>query len=129
MYSAKVESGAAILGANPALQKWLKGASSAKPSGTMSDWIKERPPVMKDLIAIRPDMVIAMITLYRIQELVPYLPESSMNRVLMNGQTVKSFVGQFNRSSKTVMDAASLFYAAEKQYMLRNDGLSPFMEF
>lgn len=129
LYSAKVESGASILRANPVLQKWLKNSSSARPSGTMSDWIKEKPSVMKDLISIRPDMVIAMITWYRIQELVPYLPESSMNRVLMNGQTVKSFVAQFNRTSKTVADAASLFYAAEKQYMLRNDGLSPFMEF
>ncbi len=129
LYSAKVESGATTLRANAALQKWLRNASATSPSGTMSDWIKERPVVMKDLIAIRPDMVIAMITLYRIQELVPYLPESSMNLVLMNGQTVKSFVAQFNRSSKAVSDASSLFYSAEKQYMLRNDGLSPFMEF
>jgi len=129
LYSAKVESGAATLRSNAVLQKWLRTASSSASSGTMSDWIKERPVVMKDLIAIRPDMVIAMITMYRIQELVPYLPESSMNRVLMNGQTVKSFVAQFNRSSKAVADASSLFYAAEKQYMLRNDGLSPFMEF
>lgn len=129
LYSSKVETGVALLRANAVFQKWMKTAGSAIAPGSMGDWIKEKPVVMKDLIAIRPDMVIAMITWNRIQELIPYIPESQMDKKLASGMTVRSFVNQFNKTSKSVTDAASLFYAAEKQYMLRNDGLSPFMEF
>lgn len=128
-YSSKVESGAATLRSNSVLKKWLRNATSETPSGTMSDWVRERPVVMKDLVAIRPNMVIAMISLYRLQELIPYVSESAMNQTLVNGQTVRAFITQFNRTSANVTEAAALFYAAEKQYMLRNDGISPFTEF
>lgn len=129
LYSIKAESGASILRANPVLQKWLKNARNGEPSGTMADWVRERPAVMKDMVSLRPDMVIAMITLYRLQEVVPYIPESAMNQVLSNGQSVRSFIAQYKQSAASVEAAASLFNAAEKQYMLRNDGISPFIEF
>ena len=111
------------------LQKWLKTSGSAGVPGSIGDWVKERPSVMKDMITIRPDMVIAMITFYRLQELIPCVAESQMNRTLQNGQTVRAFIKSFNQSSAAVANAASLYYAAEKQYMLRNDGVSPFSDF
>jgi hypothetical protein len=129
LYSTKVTNGAAVLRSNSVLQKWLKTSGSAGPSGSMADWIKERPVVVKDMIAVRADMMVALITWYRLQELVPLVPESAMNSKLANGQSVRSFVSEFERSSKNVSDAAALFYAAEKQYMLRNDGQSPFSDF
>ncbi len=130
LYSAKVVNHTKLLRSNTVLQKWLKNAEAGKdPAGNLGDWVKEKPSVMKDLISIRPDMVIAMITWYRLQELIPYVPLSEMNRTLAGGQTVKSFISEFNKSSIDVSNAASLFYAAEKQYMLRNDGVSPFSEF
>lgn len=127
-YSQKVILANATLKSNKVLQKWLKNAGISD-MGSMSDWVKERPPVMKDLIAIRPDMVMAMITWYRLQELIPYIPVAEMNRILANGQSVKIFIERYNKASVSVSDAASLFYSAEKQYMLRNDGQSPFTEF
>ena len=129
LYSTKVEAGAERLRANSMLQKWLRNAGSGQLSGSLGDWVKERPAVMKDLIAIRPDMVLSLITFYRIQELIPYVAESEMGRPLMNGQPVKAFIKEFSDSSRKVTEAASLFYAAEKQYMLRNDGISPFTDF
>lgn len=126
-HSARVESGAALLRKNAVLKNWLKNPKT--PVGTYADWIKERPVVMKDLVAIRGDMVIATITWYRLEELIPLLPNSVMDKKLSTGQTVKSFVSQYSRSSKLVSEAMGLFYAAEKQYMLRNEGVSPFMDF
>jgi hypothetical protein len=129
LYSAKVESGLATLRANPVLKAWLRNAATETAPGGISSWVKEKPAVMKDLIAMRGDMVLSILTWYRIQELIPYIPESAKRSKLSNGQTLDSFIGQFNRSSKTVASAFALFTAAEKQYMLRNDGLSPFSEF
>lgn len=128
-YSANVISGSDTLRANPVLQQWLKAARSGGPIGDRSRWVTECPVVMKDLIPIRPNMVVGMITWYRLQELIPLVPAGAMNQTLANGQTVKAFIAQFNRTSRVMSDDIALFYAAEKQYMLRNDGLSPFMEF
>lgn len=129
LYSAKVSTGAATLKSNETLKKWLKDAESGKVSGSLSTWVKEKPPVMRDLIAIRPDMVVAMITLFRLQDIIPHVPASAMGVKLSNGQTVKSFIDQYNRESKAVCSAIALFNAAEKQYMLRNDGVTPFSDF
>ena len=129
LHSTNVESLYAKLRANKTLQGWLKAAQSGKSAGGMGEWVKEKPLVMKDLIAIRPEMVVSMITWYRLQELVPLVPEAAMDRRLASGQTVRDFIARYNRSSKTVEDAFLLFYAAEKQYMLRNDGVSPFSDF
>jgi len=38
-------------------------------------------------------------------------------------------VDQYNKSIKWVATSFALFNAAEKQYMLRNDGSSPFSDF
>ena len=129
LYSGKVEVDAAKLRSNAALSKWLEESRAGNDYGTMGDWIQERPSVMKDLIALRPDMILAMFSWYRLQELIPLVPQSAMNRKLVNGQTVKAFISQFNKSSATMTSAVALFHAAEKQYMLRNDGLSPFSDF
>lgn len=126
-HSAAVEVGGARLKKNTVLNKWLKNPK--KTEGTFADWMKERPIVMKDLIHIRGDMVLATITWYRLEELIPLLPKSVMDQKLSSGQTVKSFIKEYTRSSKIVSEAVGLFYAAEKQYMLRNDGVSPFMDF
>lgn len=126
-HSAAVEVGASRLKKNAVLKNWLKNPK--KPEGTFADWVKERPIVMKDLINIRGDMVLATITWYRLEELIPLLPTSVMDQKLSSGQTVKAFIKDYSRSSKTVSEAVGLFYAAEKQYMLRNDGSSPFMDF
>ena len=84
---------------------------------------------MKDLMNIRGDMVLSISTWYRLEQLIPLLPESVMDKKLSTGQTVKSFISQYSRSSRTMSESVGLFYAAEKQYMLRNDGVSPFMDF
>lgn len=127
MYASKLDAGAARLRANAALKNWLKQGSS--PAGSFGDWMKEKQAVVKDLISIRGDMMMAIINWYRIEELVPYIPESSYGQKLANGQTIGSFISQYNKSSKTVSNAVSLFRAAEKLYMLRNDGVSPFSDF
>ena len=127
--SGKVASGAARLRANPVLKGWLAAAKAGKNPGTRAQWVKERPEVMKDLIAIRPNMVLAMMTWYRLQELIPYVAKKELDRTLVNGQTVRAFINRFKRDSRDVSSAFALFYAAEKQYMIRNEGLSPFMEF
>lgn len=128
-HSSRVESGYSALRSNRTLQAWLKAAAAGKGPGGMADQVREKPLVMKDLIAIRPDLMVSLITLYRLEELIPLVPESDMGRRLANGQTVGDFIAAYNRSSRTVADAMSLFAAAEKQYMLRNDGVSPFSEF
>lgn len=128
-YSSKLDEGASRLRANAVLKAWLKDAANGKTSGSLASWVKERPSVMKDLIDIRGDMMLTVMTWYRLQDLVSSLPASSMGLKLANGQAVKSFVTQFNAASKSVASAIALFTAAEKQYMLRNDGVSPFSEF
>lgn len=128
-YSTKVESGSAVLRANPTLKKWLAEAKSGKMTGTMADWARERPLVVKNLLSLRPDMTVAMISWYRLQELIPLVPQSAMNRTLASGETVKAFIARFNRASASMTSSVALFTAAEKQYMLRNDGLSPFLDF
>lgn len=127
LYSTKLESGAAKLRANQTLKNWLKQGST--PSGSFGIWMKEKQAVVKDLISVRGDMMLAIITWYRIEELLPYIPESAMSRKLANGQTIGSFIAQYKKSSKTVSNAISLFRSAEKLYMLRNDGVSPFSDF
>ncbi len=128
-HSAKVESLSATLRANPNLKKWLADAKAGKVSGNLADWAREKPSVMKDLLAVRPDMTVAMISWYRLQELIPLVPQSAMNRTLATGETVKAFIARFNRGSASMASSVALFSAAEKQYMLRNDGLSPFLDF
>lgn len=125
----KIFSGAARLRSNAVLKHWLAAAKAGRDPGTRAQWVKERPEVMKDLIAVRPNMVVAMMTWYRLQELVPYVPKKDLDRTLANGQTVRAFINRFKRDSRDVFSAFALFYAAEKQYMIRNEGLSPFMEF
>lgn len=127
--SEKVASGAVLLRSNTVLKGWLAAAKAGKSPGTRAQWVKERPEVMKDLIAIRPNMVLAMMTWYRLQELIPYVAKKDLDRTLANGQTVRAFINRFKRDSRDVSSAFALFNAAEKQYMIRNDGLSPFMEF
>jgi len=128
-YSAKVNAGAATLRTNPVLKKWLKDASTGTISGTMANWVQEKPVVMKDLIDMHPDMMVALFAWYRLQELIPCIPQASMGMKLANGQTVRAFVDQYNKSIKWVATSFALFNAAEKQYMLRNDGSSPFSDF
>ena len=129
LYAVKVDESAKTLRANATLNKWLKDASTGTVSGGLASWVKEKPAVMKDLIALRPDMMVALISWSRINDILPNIPADSMNQKLANGQTVKSFSDQFARQSKSVVAAVSLFEAAEKLYMQRNDGLSPFSEF
>jgi len=128
-YSVKVDAGASTLRSNIIVSKWLKDASTGRISGTMSDWVQEKPIVMKDLIDMHPDMMVAMLTWYRLQELIPCIPQTFMGVKLANGQTVKAFVDQYYKSVKSVASSFALFNAAEKQYMLRNDGSSPFSDF
>lgn len=120
---------AAVLRKNDTASRWLETARSGKDPGTRRDWVSERPGVMKDLLAMRPHLVLATVPWLRIQELIPLLRKEDHDRVLSNGQTVRSFVLQFDRDSRDFVLAMNLFYALEKQYMLRNDGLSPFMDF
>lgn len=128
-YSVKVESGTATLRSNTVLKKWLDEARAGKTGGGMGEFVREGPSVMKDLVAIRPNMVIAMISWYRLQELIPLVPQGAMEKKLANGQTVRAFIAQFNKSSASMASSVALFTAAEKQYMLRNDGVSPFIDF
>ena len=128
-YSNQFLEGSQKLRSNKVLKNWLRTTKSGKVSGSYSDWVKERPAVMKDMIALRPNMMMTMITWYRLQELIPFIPASSMSKQLSNGQTVRTFVDNFTHVSKNVSDAIEFFNAAEKQYMLRNDGMSPFSDF
>ena len=52
-----------------------------------------------------------------------------MGKKLSNGKTVREFIAAYRRDSQKVTLAIALFAAAEKQYMLRNDGISPFSDF
>jgi len=124
--SAKVIAGGRRLSSNATLTKWFKTASSGKASGSMAEWVKEKPAVMKSLIDLRGDMMLTVITLYRLQEIIPVLPESAMSQTLTTGQTVRQFVTAYSKSAKDVSAVIALFNGAEKQYMLRNDGVSPF---
>lgn len=117
------------LRSNKVLKRWFAAAKSGAGIGSRADWVKDRQSVMKDLIALKPEMTVAMIHWYRVRELVPLIPESAMGKKLANGQTVKAFIARFTRVSEEFADALALFDAAEKQYMLRNDGLSPFGTF
>ena len=122
------EAGSALRG-NKTLSKWLETAKHGGSLGTRAEWVKERQGVMKDLIAVKPHMTVSIIYWYRLQEILPLVSASDMDKKLSNGQTVKAFINKFNRRSEAVSSTIALFDAAEKQYMLRNDGLSPFGSF
>ncbi len=85
--------------------------------------------VMKDLIDIRPNIVLGMINWYRLQEVISCLSDADMSKTLSNGQTVGAFIKGFRATEQDFSAAVALFTAAEKQYMLRNDGVSPFSDF
>lgn len=120
---------AAVLRKNATASRWLDAARAGEKKGSRKEWALERPKVMKDLLALRPHLVMAVIPWLRIQELRPLVRPEDQNRVLSNGQTVRDFLQRFERDSRDFDAAMSLFYALEKQYMLRNDGLSPFLDF
>ncbi len=128
-YSGKVIEGNAKLRANKVLAAWLDSAGSETPSGSFANWVKERPMVMKDLIDIRPNIVLGMINWYRLQEVISCLSDADMSKTLSNGQTVGAFIKGFRATEQDFSAAVALFTAAEKQYMLRNDGVSPFSDF
>jgi hypothetical protein len=125
-YSGKLSADYDKLRANATLSSWL---SRSRPAGNMGTWVKERPSVMKDLIAARPHMVMGMMTWYRLQDVISCIPQQDMGKTLSNGKTVRQFVADFRSSEKKISAAIALFNAAEKQYMLRNDGVTPFSEF
>lgn len=127
--ASQIEADAQRLRANSVLEKWLLEAKKGGPKGNRSSWITERNAVMKDLLAIKPHLTVGMMSWYRLNELIPHLSSADMNKKLSNGQTVQAFVNRFTKTETEVSSAFTLFYAAEKQYMLRNDGLSPFLEF
>lgn len=126
-YASKLDAGASKLKANKSLSAWL--SQGDKVQGSLGDIMKQKQAVVKDLIAIKGDMMMSIIAWYRIEELLPHIPDSAMNRTLSNGQTVKTFINKYTSSSKNVANTISLFRAAEKLYMLRNDGISPFSDF
>jgi hypothetical protein len=128
-YATKVTAHLNTLNSNATLKQWLRDAAAGRTGGSYAAWAKEKPLVVKDLIAMRGDMMIATITLFRIQEVLAHIPASAMNAKLSDGKTMKSFIELYNRQTKPVFSAISLFNAAEKLYMERNDGVSPFSEF
>lgn len=128
-YSTKVMAHFNVLNSNTTLKQWLKDAAAGKTAGSYATWAKEKPLVVKDLISMRGDMMLATISLFRIQEILENIPSAAMNAKLSDGKTVKSFLELYNRQVKPVFSAISLFNAAEKLYMERNDGVSPFSEF
>lgn len=128
-YSAQVLAADKKLRANATLTFWLESAAKKKPLGTLKEWVRERPTVMSDLIDARQPMIPAIITLYRLQELTPLVQDAELGKKLSNGKTVREFIAAYRRDSAKVASAIALFTAAEKQYMLRNDGVSPFSDF
>ncbi len=124
-----------LLARNRVLARWLADADAAgrdgpiAPTGTMADWARERPEVMRDLIAVRPDLVVGMIRWYRIAEILPYIPESEYGRRLADGRTIGEFARDFRAGEEAASAAFDLFAAAEKEYLRRNDGESPFSAF
>lgn len=126
-YAKGLENAAASLQANTALQTWMRQGSDF--SFNYGETVKEKMSVMQDLIAVRPQMLMSIIAMYRIEELIPYIPDSAKGQKLITGQTVDSFIKDYTRQLRGVKDAISLFYTAEKLYMLRNDGESPFLDF
>lgn len=120
---------AAVLRKNETASQWLKTARRDGDIGSMGAWIVEKPVVMKDMLAMRPHLVLATIPWLRLQELVSLVPKEAMNQPLSNGQTVQAFIKRFSRDSQDFSAAMNLFYALEKQYMRRNEGVSPFMDF
>lgn len=128
--SPEVDAALRRLKANRTLQTWLADTSTgAAAPGGMSQWARERPQVMNDLITARPQLVLGMMTWFRINELVPYIPATAQNQRLANGQTVAAFLRDFQSAESRMMEAFNLFLAAEKQYMRRNDGVTPFTDF
>ncbi len=128
-YSADVLAADRKLRSNRTLLSWLDAAAKGKSIGTFQNWVKERPSVVQDLIAMRQPMIPTIITVYRLQELIPLVSEADMGKKLSNGKTVREFIAAYRRDSQKVTLAIALFAAAEKQYMLRNDGISPFSDF
>jgi len=120
---------AAVLRKNETASRWLDNARRGGDTGTRHDWVTEQPKVMKDMLAMRPHLVLAIIPYLRLQELVTLLDQADMERELSGGQTVGAFIRRFNRDSKDFSAAMALFDALEKQYMIRNDGISPFLDF
>jgi hypothetical protein len=128
-YATKVTAHFNALNSNATLKQWLKDAAAGKTGGSYATWGKEKPLVVKDLISMRGDMMIATITLFRIQDILDHVPSAAMNARLSDGTTIKAFIDLYRRQSKPVFSAITLFNAAEKLYMERNDGVSPFSEF
>jgi hypothetical protein len=66
--------------AEPGTRPWLADADAAgrdgpiAPTGPWPTGRRERPEVMRDLIAVRPDLVVGMIRWYRIAEILPTYP-------------------------------------------------------
>ncbi|HOT62651.1 MAG TPA: FecR family protein [Treponemataceae bacterium] len=122
-----------LLARNRVLTRWLAAAAasdaSGVPAGTMADWARERPEVMRDLIAVRPDLVVGMVRWYRIAEILPHIPESEYGRRLADGRTIGEFARDFRAGEEAASAAFDLFAAAEKEYLRRNDGESPFSSF
>jgi len=128
--SPEIDASLQRLKANRTLQTWLADTSSSpEASGGMTQWVRERPLVMTDLISARPHLVLGMMTWFRINELLPYIPEAARNQRLANGQTLAAFLRDFQAAESRMMEAFNLFLAAEKQYMRRNDGMTPFIDF
>lgn len=128
-YVARLEAGLNRLKNNKTFAAWLENAKRGKGTGTYGDFVKEGHLVMNDMTAMRGDMILAMVAWYRLEELIPYVKEMDMGKRLANGQTLRSFISEYRTLAKKVSTAAALFNAAEKQYMLRSGGMSPFSGF
>ncbi|ULQ60649.1 FecR domain-containing protein [Brucepastera parasyntrophica] len=128
-YSSEFTKDVAKLRSNSTMKKWITAAKTGASIGTRADWAREKPSVTRELVSIRPNAVLTMIHFYRLQEVIPLIPKSEMNRKLSDGQTVQAFVTQFNKDLKKMAEDMAFYNAAEKQYMLRNDGISPFADF
>jgi hypothetical protein len=91
--------------------------------------MREKPVVVRDMVSLRAELMPAILVWCRLEETLASVPASDSGAMLANGQTVRAYRERFQRESQSFRGALALFSAAEKEYMLRNDGSSPFTEF
>ncbi len=125
-YSKEFRTATDALLKDPVFLKWKKeDIKNIIPSSQDVQVMKEKSSIVPKLMEIRRILFLFERIYYRLEEVESYIPQTSMNSKLSNGQQVKDFMHQVAKERPDLEQRTAAYRYALRLYIQRNDGKEP----